>query len=126
MDGHTSRTDRETHLKFLQRKQTSILSSNMEKPTTSGVRVLEKKSSRGRKRHHSWFDTSRAYRKAHPVCEVCLRRSSTQCHHLTPLAEDDSKSNQLSWIGLQSVCDECHDIIHSRNHEKNEIRFLSV
>ena len=60
------------------------------------------------KRNGSWGRTSRAYRKANPICECCGKRASEEVHHITPLSIDNSKENMLGWDGLEALCHECH------------------
>ena len=60
-----------------------------------------------------WNRTSKAYRMAHPLCEVCK-----ECGHLTPAALvhhkrklTDGGSND--WDNLQALCQPCHSKLHA-------------
>ncbi len=59
----------------------------------------------------SWTRTSKAFRKRHARCQVCRSRCSTQVHHATPLSQDSSQENLVSWDGLVACCDQCHELL---------------
>ena len=65
--------------------------------------------SRSAHRGGAWTATSKAYRKAHPICEVCLKRATTECHHVVPLHDGGPMH---SWSNLMGLCFECHQQQH--------------
>lgn len=62
---------------------------------------------------YTWIQTSRRYRKQHPLCEIHRHiRELKPCdlvHHIHPL---DEGGDQLNHDNLMSVCNQCHGIIH--------------
>lgn len=65
------------------------------------------------KRYNSdWSRISKAYRKAHPLCEKCLEEgravTATLVHHKKPIAEGGTNETD----NLQSLCNRCHGLIH--------------
>ena len=61
-----------------------------------------------------WIDCARAYRRAHPLCEECLRKReitpSEEVHHkerLTPENINDPMVT-LNWDNLEALCGMCH------------------
>jgi 5-methylcytosine-specific restriction protein A len=67
-----------------------------------------------------WKRISRAYRKAHPLCELCLANEqlvpAVLVHHKNPI----KISGDNNWGNLQSLCQHHHSQIHMT--ENNEVR----
>jgi 5-methylcytosine-specific restriction protein A len=47
-----------------------------------------------------------------PVCERCGKKIANVVHHLVPIEVDYTK--RLEYDNLQSLCRECHEIVHKR------------
>ncbi|RKD96757.1 HNH endonuclease [Marinifilum flexuosum] len=58
----------------------------------------------------AWRKTSKAYRKAHPLCEECERKDRISpaevCDHIVRIEDGGEK---LDWDNLQSMCHKCHN-----------------
>ena len=66
---------------------------------------------RRRNRGGRWTRTSKAYRSAHPICEVCNVRAAQETHHIQPLSEG---GDMHDWANLKAVCKACHQAEHGR------------
>ena len=75
------------------------------KPALQAKRVVPVRKSRG----GSWSRMSKAYRKAHPICQRCNERAATQTHHIKHLADG---GELLDWDNLEALCDACHAAEH--------------
>jgi len=66
-----------------------------------------------------WKRISRAYRKAHPLCELCLVDGwlvpAALVHHKRKLTDDPSRAGSGSndRENLQALCQECHSRLHA-------------
>lgn len=72
-----------------------------------------------KKRYNSsWSKISAKYRKAHPLCEICLSEgkavTADLVHHKKPISEGGS--NEVS--NLQSLCNSCHGKIHAKRKDR--------
>lgn len=90
-------------------KPTANLSSQLGQPKAALTSINDRQA----KRDSSWTRTSKAYRAAHPICQGCNERASTEVHHITPLSIDNSRANMLGWDGLEALCHECHQARHT-------------
>jgi len=61
-----------------------------------------------------WRKVRRAYLRAHPLCELCLKRGLTvpaeEVHHIIPL----SQGGTHAFSNLQALCKSCHSSITAR------------
>ena len=69
-----------------------------------------------RERYDSRWDKVRnIYIKAHPLCEECLKENKSTIarivHHIKPIEDGGDK---YAFDNLMSVCDSCHQKIHTR------------
>ena len=67
-----------------------------------------------------WIDCSRAYRKAHPYCEQCLKNHiitlADDVHHKIKLTPENITDPMvtLNWANLESICDKHHKKEHKK------------
>jgi 5-methylcytosine-specific restriction protein A len=61
---------------------------------------------------HRWTDLSRAYRRAHPICELCNQRRSQLVHHKDGLGPNGPRGYDPS--NLIAVCRKCHQGEHKK------------
>ncbi|MBR3288347.1 MAG: HNH endonuclease [Lachnospiraceae bacterium] len=69
-----------------------------------------------RERYDSRWDKVRnIYIKEHPLCEECLKENKSNIarivHHIKPIEDGGDK---YAFDNLMSVCDSCHQKIHTR------------
>ncbi len=66
-----------------------------------------------------WRKRSRAYLAQHPACEQCeargIMRDAVLVHHVRPILEGGDRFDDDN---LQSLCRECHEIIHKRKRPR--------
>ncbi len=68
----------------------------------------------------TWTKRSLAYRKAHPLCERCLKRglyNRAECvHHKIHIDESNYKNEHilLDDSNLESLCGDCHAKEHAK------------
>ena len=68
----------------------------------------------------AWERKSKAYRKAHPLCERCLKKGiytrSTCVHHKTHIDQDNYRDVHILFgdSNLEALCDLCHAQEHSK------------
>lgn len=60
-----------------------------------------------------WRKTSKLFRQANPICEVCKKNRSAQVHHKTPL-KDLEGLDRYNADNLQAICLPCHAILERR------------
>lgn len=74
-----------------------------------------------------WKMLRKAYWKAHPLCECCLKkgivRQADEVHHkhifLRGKSEEERWNLLLDWNNLMSVCSECHAKLHAYANKHN-------
>jgi 5-methylcytosine-specific restriction protein A len=71
------------------------------------------------KRYNSnWRKISAEYRKAHPICEECLKVNrltpAALVHHIKTL--EDGGTHEVG--NLMALCGSCHSAIHAKNGER--------
>ena len=59
-----------------------------------------------------WHATSKAYRKAHPICADCGSRAATEVHHIIEWHEA-TEEDRYAWSNLVALCEDCHKGRHS-------------
>lgn len=68
----------------------------------------------------AWEKKSKAYRKAHPLCERCLKKGiynrSTCVHHKVHIDQDNYRDIHILFgdSNLEALCDLCHAEEHSK------------
>lgn len=68
----------------------------------------------------AWEKKSKAYRKAHPLCERCLKKGiytrSTCVHHKIHIDQDNYRDIHILFgdSNLEALCDLCHAEEHSK------------
>lgn len=68
----------------------------------------------------AWENKSKAYRKAHPLCERCLKKGiytrSTCVHHKVHINQDNYRDIHILFgdSNLEALCDLCHAEEHSK------------
>ena len=68
----------------------------------------------------AWERKSKAYRKAHPLCERCLKKGiytrSTCVHHKVHIDQDNYRDVHILFgdSNLEALCDLCHAEEHSK------------
>lgn len=71
-----------------------------------------------RKYDSRWNRIRKAYAKAHPWCEECLKQGIyvpvEQVHHRKPLSEGGTHD----WENLESLCTSCHSKIHAKRGDR--------
>ena len=72
----------------------------------------------------TWIACARAYRRAHPLCECCLKNweinTAQEVHHkikLSPLNINDPDVT-MNWDNLEALCGECHRKEHHRQRRE--------
>jgi hypothetical protein len=53
----------------------------------------------------SWEKFARAYRQAHPICEVCRQAPSQDVHHVVARSQEG---------GYKAVCRPCHRLLEAQ------------
>lgn len=67
-----------------------------------------------------WVDCARAYRRAHPWCERCLKKheisASEEVHHKIELTAENINDPDvaLNWDNLEALCGKCHRQEHGK------------
>lgn len=57
-----------------------------------------------------WRKLRAAYRRAHPLCEECLRKGRTEPANVVDhIKEITDGGDPLDWNNLQSLCRACHN-----------------
>lgn len=61
------------------------------------------------------------------ICQICRKENSKVCHHIVELNEQNISDASIATNinNIITVCNQCHDEIHSRNnrHEKRDYYF---
>ena len=55
-----------------------------------------------------WMKISKAYREAHPVCEICNDTATDDVDHIIPFKGLDDPL-RTAWDNLQAACRPCHN-----------------
>ena len=61
--------------------------------------------------HRRWKTLSRAYRRAHPLCQACEARLASEVHHIQPIALAPHRA--YDWANLRALCPACHKAQHA-------------
>lgn len=73
----------------------------------------------------SWRKLRTTYLKQHPLCEECLKTGkvtpASSVHHIkTPFSKGEvNQFLLLDYNNLESVCHECHSIIHTKENNSS-------
>ena len=74
----------------------------------------------------TWMDCSDSYRKAHPLCERCLKKHvispSEETHHKIKLTPEniDRPEIVLNWDNLEALCRDCHKKEHGQERKEKK------
>ena len=72
---------------------------------------LKKKALKSPYNHPDWKRISKAYRKVHPLCEMCLaKRIITPSKHTDHINGFTSVAEFFDWNNLQALCIPCHNM----------------
>ena len=74
----------------------------------------------------AWIACSRSYRKAHPLCERCLKKGeispAEEAHHRIKLTPQNINNPDitLNWDNMESLCSKCHKEEHNKQRSEQK------
>jgi len=81
---------------------------------------------------HVWYNCARWRRlrkaklRVNPLCELCLAknivRATEEVHHIKPIDINNPDEEMIyDWGNLESLCKECHHIVHTTDRRIKHI-----